>query len=318
MKLFSRRTKPTNTLPHRRRLSDDERSARGDLEQLPAQYSYRRNQTLTGSRTVASAGEQSAQRQSPRMTVHHLRRRRRRLGSVLFATLGAILFIAVLLNQFTSSVHISIYGQVRQAATANNYQQYAQAIDQYLSERPLQRFRSLLNTEQLHQYLQDHDMSEIQLVKSPVSDGYGEAQFELKMREPIARWEINGKQRFVDSTGAIFDKNYYADPQVNIIDEANLQTSDVRSVTSSRFLSFIGQSVGAFSTLKQPVSQMILPVDTTRQVIGVLDGYKIKLSVDREVGEQVEDAVRAVDYLKQQGIQTEYVDVRVSGKAFYR
>lgn len=318
MKLFSRKKPSSSGLPQRRRLTDAERQERGDFESVPSQYSYRRNQTLTGSRTIASASEKAAQRQSPRIVVHNLRRQRRKIGLWLIGAIVALAVIATLVSQFTATVHVAIYGQVRQAANADEYQHYASAIDTYLSERPLQRFRALLNTEQLRQYFEDNGMREVQLIRQPTANGYGEARFDLKMREPIASWDINGNQNFVDINGVIFSKNFYTVPSVTILDEGNVQATNIRTATSGRFLSFIGQAVGAFSELNSPVSQVVLPIDTTRQVISVLDGYKVKMSVDRPAGEQAEDAVRAVRHLKGQGTQTEYVDVRVSGRAFYR
>lgn len=318
MKLSLRRKPSTSTLPHRRRLSDGEQAARSGLEQLPQQYTYRRNQTLTGSRTVASASEQSAQRQSPRAVSHSLRQRRRRAGSLLIGMLVAAAVTTGVLYQFIGTSRVTIYGQVRQAANTDTYTLYRQAIDTYLNTYPLQRLRATLNTTQLQQYLEDQGMREVYAVQAPAADGMGKAVFEVRMREPIASWRMNGAQHFVDNNGIIFDRNVYATPSVTITDESGLKAVDIRTATSGRFLSFIGQAVGAFNDLKRPVSQVVLPVDTTRQIIGVLDGYKVKLSVDRPVGEQVEDAVRAVTYLQQQEIQTEYVDVRVSGRAYYR
>lgn len=222
------------------------------------------------------------------------------------------------LYQFIGTARVSIYGQVRQTTNADTYKLYQTTIDAYLDAYPLQRFRAALNTEQLKQYFDDKGMREVYSVQAPTSDGMGKALFEVKMREPIASWKINNDLHYVDGYGVIFEKNVYVAPAVTIIDESNLKVANIRTATSGRFLSFIGQSVGAFNDLKRPVSQVILPIDTTRQVIGVLDGYKVKLSVDRPVGEQVEDAVRAITYLQKHSIQTEYVDVRVNGKAYYR
>ena len=62
------------------------------------------------------------------------------------------------------------------------------------------------------------------------------------------------------------------------------------------------------------------PKDTTRQVEVKLKGvtYPVKYSVDRPVGEQTEDAKRSIVHLQQRAIAAEYIDVRVSGKAYYR
>ena len=47
-------------------------------------------------------------------------------------------------------------------------------------------------------------------------------------------------------------------------------------------------------------------------------GYSIKMTVDRPAAGQVEDAVRAIRYLTNRGVAAEYIDVRVSRRAFYK
>ena len=42
------------------------------------------------------------------------------------------------------------------------------------------------------------------------------------------------------------------------------------------------------------------------------------MTVDRPAAGQVEDAVRAIRYLTNRGITAEYIDVRVSRRAFYK
>jgi hypothetical protein len=52
----------------------------------------------------------------------------------------------------------------------------------------------------------------------------------------------------------------------------------------------------------------------------VLQGMttQVKLLIDRGAGEQVEDMDHALVYLKSHGLAPGYIDVRVSGKAFYK
>ena len=68
------------------------------------------------------------------------------------------------------------------------------------------------------------------------------------------------------------------------------------------------------------MQQVIIPASTTRQVELRIKkvSYPVKFSVDRPAGEQTEDMARVIKYLKSKGVNPDYVDVRVSGKAFYK
>ncbi len=63
-----------------------------------------------------------------------------------------------------------------------------------------------------------------------------------------------------------------------------------------------------------------LPPDSTRQLEVRLKDVKpfIRFTVDRVVGEQVEDMDRSVRYLRDRDRDVEYIDVRVAGRAVYR
>jgi hypothetical protein len=58
----------------------------------------------------------------------------------------------------------------------------------------------------------------------------------------------------------------------------------------------------------------------TREVDIRLDGvgYPVRFSVDRPAGEQVEDMDRAMTWLNVQDKKPEYLDIRVSRRAFYK
>jgi len=91
-------------------------------------------------------------------------------------------------------------------------------------------------------------------------------------------------------------------------------------VASNRFLGFVGRIVALSKSSGYTVTQAVLPVGTTRQLeIRLKDVVPIvRLSIDRPAGEQVEDMSRTLGYFIGRGEAPAYVDVRVSGKAFYR
>ena len=151
-------------------------------------------------------------------------------------------------------------------------------------------------------------------------DGVGASTINLEFRRPAIVWQTGNTRLYVDDTGVAFTRNYYAEPTVSIVDQSGIGTQDNKVLASNRFLAFIGMVVGRMNANGHTVTQVALPAGTTRQIaVSVATvPYPIKYSVDRPVGEQVEDAVRAMAHLSDKGITPEYLDVRVSGKAYYK
>lgn len=293
------------------------RLAEGELE---AGYAFRRNRTLTGSLSsdVSSVNEYGyhSQLKSSRVHAHHLRRHRRHAFGGLVLTLAISAGLALLIWQSIVSVDISTASGLKDVAI------YDQKIAEYLQKHPFERFRFALNTGSLLAYLQAHDMPEVESINSTVNpgDGIGKAQLTLTFRRPVVVWQTAGVTMYVDAKGNSFQRNYYTEPSVRVVDQTGIQSQDNQVLASNRFLSFIGKVVGRMQENGYKVEQMILPANTTRQVQVKLAGvsYPIKLSVDRPVGEQAEDAARAIGFMQQKNITPQYVDVRVSGRAFYQ
>lgn len=294
--------------------------------QPSAEPTFRRNRTLTGStsESVQSSTELTGTMQSPRAVAHQLRRRRRRLGGLLLAgVIGASLVLLILL-QITAELRIAVVGQVRPLTEAQQ-SRITQPINDYLAMRPLERLRVLLNVEQLQAHLQSKGVRDVEHISRVSNDGWGRTVIEVKVREPVARWSIAGQERFVDRSGAVFEVNYFDTPAVSIRDESGVSArseAEVKAVTSSRFLAFVGQTVGLLKGYRLQIDSVVIPPATTRQVDLVIagrPGTPVKMSIDRPAGEQAEDAARAYRHLLGQGgTAPKYIDVRVSGMAYYR
>lgn len=309
MALFSKKQKD---LPGRRRPQiDAERATDASLDE---RYSFRRNRTLTGSVSsqVASATEKNANLKSARVQTHDLLHRRRQLGSMLLLVLASAGVLYYLISQF-------IAGVVVQSADVPSTTIYQEAIQSYLAMQPAERLRFLLDVGHLNQYLQAKT-PEVAAVRVEGAAGLGKTAFQLKMRQPVAGWNMYGQRRYVDATGVSFARNYYPAPSVQIVDDSGVQVQAGQTVASNRFLGFVGRVVGLANTQGYTVTQVAIPRGTTRQIDLRIDrvGYPVKLSVDRPASEQVEDMARAIAWFTAHGQTPQYLDVRVSGKGYYR
>lgn len=302
-----------------RRQTKNAQNERPDSAELANRYAFRRNRTLTGSSSaqVSSSNELNAELRSPRAHVHHLTNVRRMLltyfGGVTVAALG----LYVLISQLVATSAIGIAGQ-SPLSTADQ-EPYKSALESYYAARPAERFRFTTDTAALLSHVQA-TKPEVRSMRIEPGSKLGEASIVITPRQPIARWSINGSNQYVDGDGVVFSKNYFNDPELQIVDNSGIQADSSKLIASNRFLGFIGRVVARSGVSGLPVSKVTIPSLTTRQVAVTLagQGTEYRLSVDRSAGDQVEDISRINRYLASNKIAPGYVDVRISGKAFYK
>ncbi len=321
--MFGNKRKKQAAQPVRRRavLVDDEGRVRAVSDRLTGGSQFRRNRTLTGSlvSTVSSPSEQSAQLQSPRVQAHALRRTRRKLRMMLF---GVVVFVGLLgwiLAQLIVTPKVAIISAPDNTTSQTAARDYQASIQRYLINHPLERLAVSLNVVNLKAHLQS-EYPEVLSVSPPEKQSLWTADFSINLRPPVVLWRSGGNTAYVDSEGVVFSRNVLGKSVVAVEDKTGIATSAGASVISGRFLQFIGKTTGYFAERGYMVSKVILPADTTRQLLISLDGvaYPVKMTVDRPSAGQVEDAARSILYLQKQAIQAEYIDVRVSRRAYYK
>lgn len=288
-------------------------------ESLPFRPSrtFQRNQTLTGTTSsyVQTVNETQAHIKSPRVQAHALVKQRRHVGLLLIAVLTVCVVLYGLISQFTAGVDVVATPDTSLKLDGS----YGQTIEAYLQSQPTERLRFLLDSAHLQEYVEAAH-PEIKSIRAGGNVGFGISQFLVSLRIPVASWNVNGAQEYVDTSGVAFTKNYFSTPTVQIIDKSGIQVAAGQPIASNHFLGFVGQVVGLAKKQGFTVGQVIIPAGTTRQIELSLTGvsYLIKLSVDRPAGEQVEDMTRAIHWMRQHNQTPKYIDVRVSGRAFYQ
>lgn len=318
-KVKRQNTVPLGTIP-RRRLSDPSdptlRVSTNGLDAPPAQSTFRRNQTLID-RTIDRYEQKTVA--SERLAAHSLRQRRKRILIALLSIIASVVFIWLLLLQSAFVVRVAFYGQLADISTSQQAE-YSDAIGQYYLNHPLERIRTLTSLGKMASYLAINGHNEIQSVTSIEQTSLGGVQITLKAREPIASWTVSGKVSYVDKTGVVFARNFYATPPISIVDQTKSASVNAQGITaSSRLLQFIGVVTGNLKGYGLGIKRIVLPQNTTREVDFVLDNnITLKMTVDRPAGEQSEDAERAVAYFRKHHIKVRYVDIRVSRQAYYK
>lgn len=279
---------------------------------------FKRNRTLTGTTSNRlDRANTKTDLESPRIHAHNLSIQRRKIVGILLLIFISAIPIWILISNLTVTVSVSLADKA--VLKPVDKSKYEKAIQNYLDINPMSRLSFVLDQPDLTAYI-SAKLPEVLNITQKNMLGIGKSNFAITMRTSIAGWRINNKQYYVDSKGIPFENNYYSNPSVQIVDDSGISLKiSTTAIASNRFLSFVGRVVYLAKASGYTVTQAILPVNTTRELQIRLKegGYLVKLSIDRPAGEQVEDMVAAIRYFAGRGQVPQYIDVRVSGKAFY-
>jgi cell division septal protein FtsQ len=305
--MFSKRSSRGNEpVPRRRRVAEDE-----PTQNTSDGGQFRRNQTLSSYR-------HDTPEESSRQKVHQLAVQRRKLSGIFLVVAIVAITLTLLLWQLMAQVHITTSSQ--QLSSTFQPAEYEKSINEYLNLNPAQRLRFSLDEQALSAFVAAQ-LPEVKSLSLSGSAGLAQSNFSITFRTPIAGWQINSKQYYVDASGVVFQKNYYQAPTVQIVDESGISPEQQGSATvGTRLLGFMGRVVAQAQGRGYTVTRAVLPVGTTRQVDVYFEGIAtyVKFSIDRGAGEQVEDADRSLKFLQSRGTPAQYIDVRVTGRAAYR
>ncbi len=272
--------------------------------------SYRRGTTLNSFKSEEPT-------QSERKRLKRLRAIRRRMAAVLAVIIVLLILGLSLLSQFA--------GNITKVVTSDGIElqqvdvdRYSKIVNDYFAENSFERFSFARRNSALLQYVESQapEVADVKVVPSGLASG----RIELTLRQPVAMW-INGDQTdFVDSDGVVFDKNYYATPNIAIEDNSGV-TIDGGVATSSSFLSFVGKTAVALSDKEGlTVERVVIPQGSARYVEIYLDGrnYPFKAQITRDSGSQAHDIAVMARYVDTHGLQPQYIDCRVEGKAYWK
>lgn len=298
-----------------RRKKADEPIRQARIVDMNEAYLFRRSRTITGSPSSAvhSATESGADLQSARLKHHDLRLRRRKLSVVLLSSLAGIVSISFLLSQYISHVVT-----VTEVIPVSKRAQYETAVHSYLSAHPSERFLFSLNQSALLTAVQQQYP---EIASLEISDGgfFRPSDFTPVVREPVVAWTLGQTTLFIDAEGVSFETLYTSPPALVVEDKTGIDPDDAGAVASARLLRYIGRLVTLVQADGLVVEKVQLPAGTSRRVDIYLQGrtYPFKTSSDRDPAGQASDVRQALQYIEGRGIVPQYIDVRVSSKAYY-
>lgn len=284
-------------------------------------YTFRRSRTITGSSasTVRAATEDRGQLRSTRLQEHDLRHHRRKLSFYLIFCLVVIGLLGIVLEQYSGN-DVMISASSAEASTKRiDTERYRKLAADYYNSHPLEHFRFALNIDAFADELRAKapEIADAEVVRG---DGVLRGEVKLTFRKPVVSWTIKDEKYYVDASGEAFQVNYYAEPSVTVVDESGIDPS-AGVIASGRFLRFMGRAITLIDASGvTTVSGVVIPRGVTRQIDLRLSGvgYPFKTNLDRDPAGQAADVINAYKYFTARGLTPQYVDVRVSSKAFYR
>lgn len=269
-------------------------------------FTFRRNATLSN---LQSEHREKTERQRERA----LRLRRRQLGVLLAIVAGVCLIGLLVLSQFSGSFIIS---SENAKLTSAQDAYYTNILNQYFAKNPFERFSFGRRDSNLSEFIESKapEVGSVQMNAS----GLGGGMLHLSFRKPVAMWKSGGDTNFVDSNGVVFSKSFFANPSVTITDDSGVSISG--QTTSSGFLSFIGQVSADLTKGDQNLQRVVIPRGAIRYCNIYLQGrsYPFMVQIDRDPSSQSADIIASVKYIDQNHISPQYVDVRVSGKMYWK
>ena len=280
--------------------------------------SFRRSTTLTGSVSsgVKAAGEERAALKSDRLIRQELKRKQRKIMTILAGVILVVVAIYYLISQFIFSIDAVTY-QNNIFVTQPPSEKYAKSINEYLRENPGERFIFSLDRTNILAHMQSAypEIASVEIIDTK--------NVLVTLRKPIAVWSTpSGQKNFVDDDGEAFSHNVYPEPPVRVNDTTGAAAAVSGNVVASKsFLRFLGRVVALTNRSGLgTVKEATLPPNTTREIDIRLEGkgYLVKLHTDRDPAQEVEDLKRVDQYLAEKGIKSQYIDLRISGKAYYK
>lgn len=254
---------------------------------------------------------------SDRDNLKKLRSRRKKILKLLHYSLFGLVFLMIFVRFFVFKIEIAI----AEVKTDPDKVRYQTAIAKYLSQQPFERLSFNIDKTHLEKSVQA-DHPEVLRINSVTSGFLRPTRFEVALRKPVATMMVNQKRYFVDAAGVPFGDNYHQSPQIEINDQSGIKQSGQlnQQLISGRFLRFIGRAIALTGEKGYQITTATIPTGTVHQIefkVKNFDFY-VKMTIDRDVAEQVEDLTRSLDYVKKSGLKPQYLDVRVVNKVFYK
>ncbi len=150
--------------------------------------------------------------------------------------------------------------------------------------------------------------------------GFNSINLIIAERQPSLNWKAGGVIYLLDIDGTVIGESkgpYVKLPTVT--DSTNLPVESGKRVAPSSFVSFCAEMYKRLPEAGVKPVDMIVPETTTEVNFKTDKGYLIKMDTTRTVEGELND-LKAVqsELAKAKKVPTEYIDLRIENKAYYK
>lgn len=234
----------------------------------------------------------------------------KRIGLIIFS--GALVWI-IFFSGWLNVRNIRLQGKHSFAADT-----IAADVKDYLERFPTQRNILFLQTKELSDYIRTaHPTLEKVNINRTVFLGI---DVHMQETQPALIWQSGSKDWLIGEDGRVLRMVEAGDASFGrVIDVAQIQIDIGEKVADSNFVGFVREVFDISRNENIEIDKMFIS-DTTRELnIQLKSGVTIKMVVQRGAGEQIDAYQKTIQTAARENITIkEYVDVRITGKTYYK
>ena len=284
---------------------------RGDS--TPTAFSYytsREPRERPSSEPVNRRGE--TPRQKSEMTQKTLARRLTRW--VTMVLIGLFILGVTTLN---GTAKVTLTGNA-QAMSTDEKTQYVADVNTIVGAGVLNRFKLTVNPRGIAQEIKNKH-PEFQNVSVVVPVLTRELYVVASLSEPVARTQFNGQVYGIDSGGFLIGSSGVTDALPLVVDESGFVPELGKQILPQSTMTSITTITTQLAATPTPVSRIVLQSSTPYELTAYLEGkgYRVKFNMKADAMQQSGALIATLKHLGD--IQpSEYIDVRVPGRVYYK
>lgn len=192
------------------------------------------------------------------------------------------------------------------------------AVEDSLSSSPLSRNILFVNSGQLATQLksQNQQIATVQVDKQFPST----LKITIHEQAPELLWRSGTSTYVVSDDGHAYSQNSQNNSGlITVVDGSNVPVSLGQALVPTQFVQFVKSLKSKLNPLGVTPAQLSVGETTSEILVATSSGYSIRFDTTRSIDDQIADLKATLETLKKQNKKiTEYIDLRIPGKVFYK
>ncbi len=233
---------------------------------------------------------------------------------VIFLAL-ALLVYAVVASSLFRIAKVEVEG----AVTVSSEDVHMQ-VQNVITSSPLTQNIIFVPTGKISEELkkQNYQIAEAEVKRT----GLNSISVKLTEQKPSILWSSGNTLSVIGANGHAYDgeiTQLMKDKLVTVVDSTNLPVKKGEKVVTQEFVDFVNAVHEQLPNKGIAVAQYQIGDSTTEILVKTEQGYYIRFDTTRSVEQQLQDLSAVLTQLKKTGKKpSEYIDLRINGKVFYK